>query len=105
MPDGLCRYLQQSLQTCSKDQCVRWSSDGLENKLFNSKALLKSRKGKHSERFKEVYFAQWPECRKHMNWPEITYFVVRPEWIRYTDYDQEPPLIQEIAKEALAYDF
>jgi len=23
------------------------------------------------------------------------YFVVRPKWIRYSDFDQNPPLIQE----------
>ena len=54
--------------------------------------------------FQEVYFAQWPECREHMSWPGIAYFVVRPEWIRYTDYDQNHPLIQEIMGETLAYD-
>lgn len=52
----------------------------------------------------EVYFAEWPECREHMSWPGIAYFVVHPEWIRYSDYDQKPPLIQEFAKEALSHD-
>ena len=30
-----------------------------------------------------------------MSWPGIVYFVVRPTWIRYSDYDQSPPLIHE----------
>ena len=34
-------------------------------------------------RYQEVYFARWPECRSHLSWPGITYFVVRPRWIRY----------------------
>lgn len=46
-------------------------------------------------RYQKVYFAAWPECREHMSWPGIAYFVVRPSWIRYSDYDQNPPLIQE----------
>jgi len=43
----------------------------------------------------EVYFAAWPECRGHLDWPGIAYFVVRPRWIRFSDYGQSPPLIVE----------
>jgi hypothetical protein len=49
------------------------------------------------KRYQEIYFAAWPECEPHMNWPGIAYFVVRPRWIRYSDYDQKPPLIEEVA--------
>jgi|SRR5579872_3436272 len=45
--------------------------------------------------YQAMYFKKWPECRSHLSWPGITYFVVRPTWIRYSDYDQNPPLIQE----------
>jgi general stress protein 26 len=45
--------------------------------------------------YQEVYFARWPECRSHLSWPGITYFVVRPKWIRYSDFDQNPPFIEE----------
>jgi hypothetical protein len=31
-----------------------------------------------------------------MAWPGITWFVVRPTWIRYSDFDQRPPLIEEM---------
>ena len=48
------------------------------------------------KRYQEIYFAVWPECRVHMNWPGIAYFVVRPRWIRYSDYDRTPPLIEEM---------
>ena len=44
----------------------------------------------------EAYFAVWPGGRARMDWPGITYFVVRPTWIRYCDYDQKPPVIEEI---------
>jgi Pyridoxamine 5'-phosphate oxidase len=52
--------------------------------------------GKERERYLEMYFAVWPECRAHLQWPDMTHFVVRPRWIRYSDYDQSPPLIKEI---------
>jgi hypothetical protein len=53
--------------------------------------------GSDLKRYQEMYFAVWPECKAHMNWPDIAYFVVRPRWIRYSDYDQKPPIIEEIA--------
>lgn len=46
-------------------------------------------------RYKQVYFAAWPDCRSHEDWAGIAYFVIRPRWIRYSDYDQRPPLIEE----------
>ena len=52
--------------------------------------------GSERERMLQVYFETWPECRAHLSWPDIVYFVVRPRWIRYSDFDQKPPLIEEI---------
>jgi hypothetical protein len=51
--------------------------------------------GSELDRCQKAYFAVWPECRAHVSWPGIVYFVVRPRWVRYSDYDQNPPLIQE----------
>jgi Pyridoxamine 5'-phosphate oxidase len=45
--------------------------------------------------YQEVYFNQWPDGPSRLSWPGITYFVVRPTWIRYSDFDRNPPLIQE----------
>ena len=47
------------------------------------------------ERYQEIYFGIWPDGPARMNWPGIVYFVVRPSWIRYSDFDQNPPLIAE----------
>jgi hypothetical protein len=30
-----------------------------------------------------------------MIWPDIAYFVVRPTWMRHSDFDQNPPFIRE----------
>jgi hypothetical protein len=47
------------------------------------------------ERYLEIYFRTWPECRAHLAWPDIVHFVVRPKWLRYTEYVPERRL-QEI---------
>jgi Pyridoxamine 5'-phosphate oxidase len=46
-------------------------------------------------RYQEVYFEVWPDGPARMAWPGIAYFVMRPKWIRYSDFDQNPPLIHE----------
>lgn len=51
--------------------------------------------GGELERCQRIYFDTWPECRTHLSWPDIAYFVVRPRWIRYSDFAQSPPLIRE----------
>jgi pyridoxine/pyridoxamine 5'-phosphate oxidase len=53
------------------------------------------------ERYQQIYFQAWPDGPERMKWPGIVYFVVRPVWIRYSDFDQNPPLICEFRPEAL----
>ena len=53
--------------------------------------------GSELKRCQEIYFAAWPDGPARMAWPGIAYFVVRPRWIRYSDFDQNPPLIEEMA--------
>jgi hypothetical protein len=46
-------------------------------------------------RYQKVYFAKWPDGPARMSWPGICYFVVRPRWIRYSNFDKRPPEIVE----------
>lgn len=52
--------------------------------------------GADLERYQKMYFAVWTDGPARMAWPGIAYFVVRPRWIRYSDFDQRPPLIEEL---------
>lgn len=47
------------------------------------------------EQYQKIYFETWPDGPARMSWPGIVYFVVRPTWIRYSDFDQDPPFIRE----------
>jgi pyridoxine/pyridoxamine 5'-phosphate oxidase len=51
--------------------------------------------GQELERYQQIYFATWPDGPSRLRWPGITHFVVRPAWLRYSDFEQNPPLIQE----------
>jgi pyridoxine/pyridoxamine 5'-phosphate oxidase len=47
------------------------------------------------EFYKEAYFKKLPDGRDRLKWAGIAYFVVRPKWIRYSDFDARPPAIEE----------
>ena len=49
------------------------------------------------ERVQEAYFAVWPDGPERVLWPTIAYFVVQPRWIRFSDFEQIPPLIVEMS--------
>jgi hypothetical protein len=53
--------------------------------------------GAELKRCQEAYFAVWPDGPARLNWPGIAYFIVRPRWIRYCDFDQSPPQIEEMS--------
>jgi general stress protein 26 len=46
--------------------------------------------------YQAVYFKKWLDGPDRLSWPGITYLVVRPSWIRYSDFDQRPPFIEEV---------
>lgn len=51
--------------------------------------------GAERERITTAYYGVYPDGRDRLSWPGLTYFRVRPEWIRYSDYGQPTPLIVE----------
>lgn len=53
--------------------------------------------GLELERIKAAYFAVWPDGPSRASWPGLTYFRVRPTWIRYSDFTSASPLIQEFS--------
>jgi pyridoxine/pyridoxamine 5'-phosphate oxidase len=44
---------------------------------------------------KLAYFSKWPDGRAREAWSDIAYVVVRPTWIRYSNYAADPPEVQE----------
>jgi len=51
--------------------------------------------GNELKLYKHVYFQKWPEGVEREKWPGITYFRVRPTWMRYSDFKKNPPQIIE----------
>ncbi|MFC4609185.1 pyridoxamine 5'-phosphate oxidase family protein [Streptomyces maoxianensis] len=52
--------------------------------------------GPELERIQQCYFTAYPDGRDRLTWPGITHVRVRPTWVRYSDFTQDPPLIEEL---------
>ena len=70
---------------------IGWS--GEQTVQLEGEALFPT--GTELERYRNVYFEAWPDGRDRLSWSGIAHIVVRPHWIRYSDFDQSPPLIVE----------
>lgn len=53
--------------------------------------------GAERKRIAEVYYSAYSDGRERAKWPGLTYFRVKPTWIRYSDYNRNPPEIVEFS--------
>ena len=51
--------------------------------------------GRYLKEYREAYFRIFPDGRDRLSWPGITHFAIRPTWIRYSDFNRNPPQIEE----------
>jgi PPOX class probable F420-dependent enzyme len=49
------------------------------------------------ERARAIYFEAYPDGRDRLAWPGIAHVVVRPTWVRVSDFNQSPPRIEEMS--------
>ena len=47
--------------------------------------------------YREVYYSVFPEGRQRaVDWLQLTHFVIRPQWIRYSNFN-DPSVIEELS--------
>jgi len=51
--------------------------------------------GEELAKYKKIYFGRFADGPARESWPGITYFVVRPKWVRYCDYNPGKRRIEE----------
>ena len=47
------------------------------------------------ERIKSIYYEMCPNVAGRAGWPGLTYFRIRPKWVRFSNYDR-PWSVQEL---------
>jgi hypothetical protein len=86
------RKYRNLTKDCRASFVVGW--EGEKTVQFEGEAFLPD--GEELGRYKKIYFGRWPDGPSRESWPGIAYFVVRPRWIRYSDFDERPPRIEEL---------
>jgi pyridoxine/pyridoxamine 5'-phosphate oxidase len=68
-----------------------WSED--EKRTVQYEGVADEPKGPELERVKALYFATFPDGREREKWPGITWFRIKPRWVRSSDFSGLEPLI------------
>jgi pyridoxine/pyridoxamine 5'-phosphate oxidase len=71
-----------------------------EEVTLQFEGLADEPKGEELERLKKVYFKSFPDGPLRQQWKGITYFRIRPTWIRYSNFN-DPQIIIEFQPEDL----
>jgi general stress protein 26 len=50
--------------------------------------------GAKRDRIKQVYLSVFPDGHEREAWPGITWFRIKPTWIRYTDFEARPLVVE-----------
>ena len=45
-------------------------------------------------RWREAYYAAWPDGRDRLAWPALVYWRLRPLWLRYSDFARGPLIVE-----------
>lgn len=70
--------------------------DGEDEATVQYEGIADQPTGRELDRCKRCYFDVYPEGRERERWPDITYVRVSPLWVRFSDYNQDPPEVAEL---------
>jgi hypothetical protein len=73
--------------------CVVIGWEGEKTVQLEGEAFLPA--GEELVRYRSIYFSRWPDGLIRQTWPGLAYVVIRPRWIRYSDFSQVPAIIEE----------
>jgi hypothetical protein len=73
-----------------------------EERTVQYEGIADEPSGAELDRLKQVYYAAWPDGPDRLSWPGLTYVRVRPTWIRFSNFNANPPQIIEFTADQLA---
>jgi hypothetical protein len=80
---------------------VLGSLEGNDERTVQYEGLADEPTGPELARLTELYFRVFPDGRERQKWPGLTYIRASPRWLRYSDYNLDPPVIVEFDSESL----
>lgn len=85
----------QNLRARADIAFVIGSLEGKDERTVQLEGRADEPQGAERARLMELYFAVFPDGRERLQWPGLTYVRVTPQWLRYSDYNVDPPVIAE----------
>ena len=91
----------QNLRRRSAIALVIGSLEGKDERTVQFEGFADEPTGPDRARLIALYLTVFPEGRERQEWPGLTYIRAMPKWLRYSDYNIDPPEIVELDAEAL----
>lgn len=91
----------QNLRRRAEIAFVFGSLEGNDQRTVQYEGRADEPTGAERARLTELYFAVFPDGRERQKWPGLTYIRATPTWLRYSDYNVDPPEIVALDGEAL----
>jgi general stress protein 26 len=91
----------QNLRRQPKLALVVGSLAGDDQRTVQYEGVADEPRGADLVRVTDLYLAKFPDGRERQQWPGLIYVRATPTWIRYSDFNQNPPEIVELDREAL----
>ncbi len=74
---------------------VAWVVGRTTEVTVQYEGIAEELEGEALTKYKKIYFAKFTDGSARESWPGIVYFVVRPKWVRFCDYNPENRRIEE----------
>jgi len=91
----------QNLRRRADIAFVMGSLEGDDERTVQYEGRADEPTGAERARLTELYFGAFPDGRERQKWPGLTYIRATPTWLRYSDYNVDPPEIVELDSRAL----
>ena len=71
------------------------SLEGADERTVQYEGRADEPQGAERARLTELYFKVFSDGRERQKWPDLAYFRATPRWLRYSDYNVDPPVVLE----------
>jgi hypothetical protein len=74
--------------------CVTFSGPGEQTLQMEGNATPVSMTDSDDAVYLSAYYQAWPDGQARAKWPKISYWRIAPRWVRYSDYDRGPLIVE-----------
>lgn len=73
---------------------VMVAGPGEKTLQYQGIAVPVSLDGVEDKKFRDAYYASWPDGVERLSWKGISYWRIVPSWARYSDFDAGPQIVE-----------